>query len=77
MIRPPLELPRCEEIAALLSELLDGELDGARAERAGIHLATCRDCARLAAELAATVQALHGLRRPLAPPARTITPPWR
>ncbi len=61
---PPLvvALPRCEEVAARLSEYLDGELDGAGAFRTALHLAVCSPCARLAAELAATVRALHRLR---------------
>lgn len=58
-----LEVPRCEEIADRLSEFLDGELAPEVAAGITLHLAVCADCARFTAELAATVQALHGLAR--------------
>ena len=61
MTVPPLLLPRCEDVAPHLSELVDGELEGRWAARVGIHLAICPGCARLARELAATVRALHRL----------------
>ncbi|HUL57696.1 MAG TPA: zf-HC2 domain-containing protein [Anaeromyxobacteraceae bacterium] len=54
-----IELPRCDQVADALSELLDGDLDGPVAMRVEIHLATCPPCARLARELAATVAALR------------------
>jgi anti-sigma factor RsiW len=61
MIPIPLPLPPCEEVDDLLSEYLDGELDGRASARVEVHLATCPGCARLAEELAATIAALHGL----------------
>ena len=63
MLPVPLEVFRCEQVAGRLSEFLDGEL-GARPEACvRIHLAVCAGCARFAAELAATVEALHALHR--------------
>jgi anti-sigma factor RsiW len=59
-----LDVPRCEDVADRLSELLDGELDGPTAAAVVLHLARCAGCARLAADLAATIRALHGLRPP-------------
>ncbi len=61
MIPVPLEVPRCEQVTGLLSEFIDGELGARPAARIRIHLAVCAGCARFAAELAATVAALHGL----------------
>ncbi len=51
----------CESTKDLLSEYLDGELAGPRTWEVRLHLERCAPCARLAAELAATVAALHGL----------------
>ncbi len=51
----------CETTKELLSEYLDGELAGPRTWEVRLHLEGCAACARLAAELAATVAALHGL----------------
>ena len=56
-----LQVPWCEQVADLLSEYIDGELDASSAARVTIHLVTCIACARFAAELAATVDALHWL----------------
>lgn len=61
MIPVPMPLSPCQEIDDLLSEYLDGELDARGAARVEVHLATCPPCARFAAELAATVSALHHL----------------
>ena len=60
MIIASLDLPRCLEVADLLSEFLDGELDDAMRHRVALHLAMCEACA----ELAATVHALHRLGHP-------------
>jgi anti-sigma factor RsiW len=68
MIRAPMELPRCDEVSARLSDLLDGELDDLQGDRVALHLATCAACARLARELAVTIRALHGLRARRGPP---------
>ena len=52
----------CEEIPALVSDLIDGDLEPRQARRVELHLATCPACARFARELAATVAALHAMR---------------
>ena len=57
----PLVLGCCAEVDELLSEYLDGELGSRSVARVEVHLVTCAACARLAADLAATVAALHGL----------------
>ncbi len=62
MIPVPLALSCCEEVGALLSEYLDGDLGPVAYARVEVHLATCPGCARFAEELAATVAALHRLR---------------
>jgi anti-sigma factor RsiW len=54
----PLDCPKTSE---LLSEYLDGDLAVAEAGAVRLHLAGCPGCARLAAELAATVAAIRGL----------------
>lgn len=53
--------PGCAEISARLSEYLDGEADERSRERIALHLSRCSPCARLAVELALTVQVLHGI----------------
>jgi anti-sigma factor RsiW len=58
-------LPRCCETAERLSQFLDDELDPAARHEVALHLAICEACAQLAADLAATVHALHDLRAPL------------
>ncbi len=63
MIPAYLDLPRCDETSERLSEFLDDELDAPSRKRVALHLAICGACAQFAAELAATVRALHGLRR--------------
>lgn len=68
MFSAPMELPRCDEVSARLSDLLDGELDGLQGDRVALHLAICANCARLARELAVTIRALHGLRAQRGPP---------
>lgn len=63
MIPIPLPLSPCQEVDDLLSEYLDGELEARGVARVEVHLATCPGCARFAEELAATVAALHRMRR--------------
>ncbi len=63
MIPVALDVPSCEAVASRLSEFLDAELEEADATRVALHLALCPGCARFAAELAATIQALHRLPR--------------
>lgn len=71
---PIADVPGCEEVLARLSELLDGELGEEAAARIVLHLAACTGCARFAAELAATIDALHRLR-PCAPGPSCALPP--
>jgi anti-sigma factor RsiW len=52
----------CRRISGLLSSYLDGDLIVSARWDVKLHLASCPSCARLAAELAATVNALHQLR---------------
>jgi anti-sigma factor RsiW len=47
----------------MLSEFLDGELGDAERSDVTLHLEACADCARFAAELAATADALRRLLR--------------
>lgn len=70
MIPVGLDVARCEDVEQRLSEFLDGELDERGAGRIALHLALCPGCARLAAELEATIRALHRLARPLDGPPR-------
>jgi anti-sigma factor RsiW len=72
MVPAAAELSRCDEVQARLSELLDGELDAPDAARVALHLAGCPACARLAAELAATVRALRRLAGRCVGPARPL-----
>jgi anti-sigma factor RsiW len=58
---PIADVPGCEEVVDRLSELFDGELGEKEAARITLHLAACTGCARFAAELAATIDALHQL----------------
>jgi anti-sigma factor RsiW len=51
----------CDEVAARLSDYLDGELEAAQASAVAAHLSWCEECARFAAELALTVTALRHL----------------
>jgi anti-sigma factor RsiW len=51
----------CQRIADLLSDYLDGDLGAGERQYVQLHLGVCPGCARFAAELAATVMALHGL----------------
>ncbi len=62
MPTPSLHLPRCCKTAERLSQFLDDELDERARHEVAIHLAICEACAHLAADLAATVHALHRLR---------------
>lgn len=71
MIPVPMELPRCEEVSALVSSRIDGELDAASGAGLAVHLGFCARCARLAEELVATVEALHRLP----PRAPRLRPP--
>jgi anti-sigma factor RsiW len=52
----------CQRIADLLSEFLDVELGPREQGEVILHLDGCVECTRCAAELAATIGALHGLR---------------
>lgn len=61
MLPAPMLLPTCDEVAARLSEFLDGELGPIATARGVLHLRVCPMCARFASELAATVAALHRL----------------
>lgn len=61
MLPAYLALPTCEEIREKLSDLIDSELDEPARARVRLHLAVCGRCGRLAAELSATVRALHAL----------------
>ncbi len=55
-------LPACQRIADMLSDFLDEELGPREQWEVTLHLEGCSDCTRFAAELAATIGALHGLR---------------
>ncbi len=54
-----------------MSDYLDGELDPRVSRRVALHLSRCSRCARMAAELALTIAALHRLS-----PAREVTLGW-
>jgi predicted anti-sigma-YlaC factor YlaD len=56
------KLLACEEVCERLSDYLDRDLDACDLERVTEHLRACIGCERMARELAAVVQALHGLR---------------
>lgn len=75
MIPVPLALGCCQEVDDLLSDYLDGELGPRSAARVEVHLATCEGCARLAADLFATVAALHRLARAVEPTRSRPSPP--
>jgi anti-sigma factor RsiW len=77
-------LPACQRIADMLSDFLDEELGASEQWEVVLHLEGCSDCTRFAAELAATIGALHGLRgtcfsrgspRPAATTWRSTAPP--
>ncbi len=53
----------CDRVADLMSDYLDGELETGAAHDMALHLSRCPGCARMAAELALTIAALHRLRR--------------
>jgi anti-sigma factor RsiW len=55
-------LPACQRIADMLSDFLDEELGAGEQWEVTLHLEGCSGCARFAAELAATIGALQGLR---------------
>ncbi len=61
----------CDEVAAHVSDYLDGELAPDLAASVAAHLAWCPACARFAGELALTIAALHGLA-----PAPRVTAGW-
>ncbi|WP_242340331.1 MULTISPECIES: anti-sigma factor [Anaeromyxobacter] len=63
---------RCDELSERLSELIDGERDPAVLVRVRLHVARCPPCARLALELLATVEAMHGLSRLVRPPPSAL-----
>jgi len=58
-----IQLEACRRVLARLSDYLDVELDGAARRDAEAHLEACAPCACSAAELAATIRALRGLRK--------------
>ena len=72
MLPAPVLLPSCDEIAARLSEFLDGELGPIASARVALHLGMCAACARFTSELAATVAALHRMPRRTAAPSDRI-----
>ncbi len=51
----------CEDVVALASDLLDGELESATAAACIAHVLRCSGCAQLVTELATTIAALHRL----------------
>jgi anti-sigma factor RsiW len=55
-------LPACQRIADMLSDFLDEEIGPRERREVTLHLEGCSGCARFAAELAATIGALQGLR---------------
>jgi anti-sigma factor RsiW len=55
--------PACQHVAEMISEFLDGELGELERWEVTLHLDRCANCTRFAAELAATIGALHALRR--------------
>jgi anti-sigma factor RsiW len=57
----------CQRISDLLSGFLDGELSPSQRWDVKLHLEACAACAQFSAELAATVSALHRLRRVVHP----------
>jgi anti-sigma factor RsiW len=59
----------CEQVIGMLSDYLDDEISAPDRRVVALHLGRCVGCARLAAELAATVRALHRLGE-AAEPAR-------
>jgi anti-sigma factor RsiW len=59
---PWIELDACRRVLALLSDYLDDDLAPEDRAAAEAHLAACGACACTAAELAATIEALRGLR---------------
>ncbi len=69
--RDPEDSSACDEVADRLSDYVDGELDASVARTIAVHLSRCPACARLAAELALTVAALHRIS-----PARGVTLGW-
>lgn len=56
----------CQRISEILSDYLDGELMVDRVSEVELHLEACAACARLEAELAATIDALRRLRTSVA-----------
>ncbi len=69
--REPDDSTACDEVADLLSDYLDGEIEPSIGRTIAVHLSRCPDCARMAAELALTVAALHRLS-----PGRGVTLGW-
>ncbi len=64
----------CQHIGELLSDYLDDDLGERERWEVKLHLERCLGCARLVAELAATVSALHRFR-PSGVPLRGPPPP--
>jgi len=59
----PADCLTCPQAQERLSDYLDGELDPPARSAVEVHLCGCPACTRFARELAATVLALHALRR--------------
>ena len=58
---------KCEEIFALLSEFLNGELPSEVCERIGRHIADCQPCAVLVESLRKTVDICRQFRPGIQP----------
>ena len=52
----------CQEVAARLTDYLDGALTAAERARFEAHLEDCEDCRRYVAQFAQTLNALGALR---------------
>lgn len=63
MVAPSPRETGCGRVTGQLSDFLDGELDAAAASGVAIHLTVCAECARFAAELSATVDAIRAFAR--------------
>jgi len=52
----------CEEVRALMSDYVDGDLESDDAERVDEHVGRCRRCRHVLSNLRLTVDRLTGLR---------------
>ena len=55
---------RCEQVFALLSDYLDGELSAETRAAFESHISGCTMCSRFGAEFSAIIDALRGSARP-------------